>query len=173
MRCFILLCSDLAIRSGTAARLGPEHYNGRDGTLSFVTKYGSTQTVGVTAELRPLLSQCTETCVPFVAQLPRGLHPGLGYTLKATGHIHHNHLTRAFAKLARDCGIKRRIRPHDLRRTTARDVYRVTGDLRDVQGVLGHSNLTATVWYMQGEVGAVSASLLELAKLPPATERPQ
>lgn len=127
----------------------------------------------MTAELRKLLDASAKPCVPFVAQLPRGLHPGLGYALPVTGHIHPHHLGRAFAALAKRCGITRRIRPHDLRRTTARDVYGITRDIRDVQAVLGHNTLTSTVWYMQTEVGAVDTRLLELAKLQPLTERPQ
>lgn len=173
LRCFILMCSDLAMRSGTAARIGPENYDAKRGALSFVTKYGNTQVVGVTAELRALLDTCHQPNVPFVAQLPRGLHPGLGYTLRQTGHLSPAQIGRAFQSLRRRCGIERRITPHDLRRTTARNVYAITGDIRDVQNVLGHNGLTSTVWYMQTAMGAVKSDLLELAKLPTITERPQ
>lgn len=169
MRCWLLLCSDLAIRSGTAMKLGPQNYDRDKGTLTFRTKYQSAQRVAVTRELRELLDTC-EGHRPFVEILPRGPLRPRGYrryTLSETS------LRKAWRKLKRDCQITRDIRPHDLRRTTARSVYRQTKDLRVAQALLGHRDLPATLWYLQDDMVEVPITVLELAKLNPITERPQ
>jgi len=127
----------------------------------------------VPSHLRPLLESCTLHGVPFVAQLPRGfarVRSGAMRTVTVTGRMSTTTLTEHWRKLCKQCGIQRHIRPHDLRRTMARNVYTATGDLRDVRNVLGHSRLSSTVWYLEAELSAVPASLLELAKLNPITE---
>jgi integrase len=40
-------------------------------------------------------------------------------------------------------------RPHDLRRTVAEQAYKITGDLRVVQTLLGHDSLKSTLTYLQ------------------------
>lgn len=60
MRVWLLLCSDLAIRSGTAARLLPENYNPETRELSFRTKFSAAQTLPVTQELAELFAQHKE-----------------------------------------------------------------------------------------------------------------
>lgn len=40
------------------------------------------------------------------------------------------------------------LRPHDLRRTTATNLYIATHDLRAVQQYLGHDNMASTVSYL-------------------------
>ncbi len=82
-------------------------------------------------------------------------------------------LQGAFIRLRRQLGITRRIHAHDLRRTTARNVYDKTKDLRLVQALLGHSDLNSTLWYLQDNLVNVQVSTLELAKLNPVTERTQ
>lgn len=71
LKCLLMLCSDMAIRSGTARLLTPEHYDAGAKTLTFTTKYQNRQTLPVPAELAKLLDRCTKPGVPFVAQLPR------------------------------------------------------------------------------------------------------
>jgi integrase len=78
-------------------------------------------------------------------------------------------LSGAFGSLKRQLGITRKLTPHDLRRTTARNVYAITRDLRTVMALLGHSDLNSTAWYLQDNLVTVPASTLELAKLPPTT----
>lgn len=172
--CWISLCADLGLRSGTAARVAPQNYG--DGHLRFSTKYGAEQCVGVPSHLRPLLESCKVPNVPFVAQLPRGKARTRAEgqrSITVTGRISANTLAQHWHKLRKQVGIERYIRPHDLRRTVARNVYTATGDLRDVRNVLGHSRLSSTVWYLEAELSAVPASLLELAKLNPITEAKQ
>ncbi|MGC2612558.1 MAG: hypothetical protein WA354_00900 [Terracidiphilus sp.] len=58
MRLWILLCSDLALRSGAAARLCPEHRDPISGLLAFTTKFGAKLRLPVTKEIEALLRTC-------------------------------------------------------------------------------------------------------------------
>jgi len=69
-----------------------------------------------------------------------------------------------FQALCRSVGIDRRIIPHDLRRTTAVAMLELTGDVRDVQTLLGHRNLQSTLWYLDHDLRPVKRSSLELIK---------
>ncbi|SNT19085.1 integrase/recombinase XerC [Granulicella rosea] len=157
MRCWLLLCSDLAIRSGTAIALTPSCYDKDAGVLRFRSKYESTVALPVTAELAALLNKCDDPCRPFIAQLS-GRRSTYGS------------LSVQFRKLRKLAGVTRQITPHDLRRTTARNVYQITKDLRIVQALLGHADLAHTAWYLQDDMTPVLSSTLELAKLNPTTE---
>ena len=150
----LLLCSDLAIRSGTACLLGPEHYDAETGVLRYRTKYQSVQAVHVTGALRTMLSGLAAPGIPFVAQL------------NGKRRMSYVTLMRHFHKHCKALGITRGITFHDLRRTTARAVYNVSRDLRVVQALLGHADLSSTLWYMAGDLHPVPLSTLELAKMP-------
>jgi integrase len=152
LRCWLVMCSDLAIRSGTAAKLGPEHYDSGTKELVFRTKYDNAQRLPTTAALRELIGWCTGDG-PFVQQLAGGK--------KAA----YKNLIDDYAKLKKKLGITRKLTPHDLRRTTARKVYKLTGDLREAQHLLGHADLATTAWYLQDSTVEVSGSTLELVKL--------
>ena len=173
--CWLLMCSDLAIRSGTAATLGPKHYDAGAATLTFATKYQAIVTLPVTRALAALLDQCLDTTLPFVAQLAGAVgnqsitrsSPPLMRPISPVV------LTATYRRLLKRLGITRKLTPHDLRRTTARRVYSATRDLRLVQALLGHSDLQSTLWYLQDALTEVPASALELAKLNPITERTQ
>jgi integrase/recombinase XerC len=161
------MCSDMAIRSGTAVTLGPSHYDRAAGVLTFRTKYQNAQHLPVTAALRELLDTCTNPDLPFVSQLARGVGRNKHgeYPLKPLGRATDYHsLIGAFNRLKRSLGITRKLTPHDLRRTTARNVYEITHDLRTVQALLGHSDLNSTMWYLQDNLIDVPVSALELAK---------
>jgi integrase len=172
LRCWLLLCSDLAIRSGTAARLTPENYDPARRELIFTTKYQARQRLPVTAELAALLDRCTEPDVPFVAQLPRATATH-GQPLHALGHMDANSLRKLFARLRQKLGIRRKLTAHDLRRTTATRIYDATRDVRLVQALLGHGDLGSTLWYLDHHLTPVPASALELAKLNTTTETVQ
>jgi integrase len=172
LRCWLLMCSDMAIRSGTAAKLGPEHYDAARRELTFTTKYQARQRLPVTGELAALLDTCTKPGVPFVGQLPRAaaLHR---QPLHALEHMTVNSLRKLFAATRRRLGIKRKLTAHDLRRTTAVRVYDATRDIRLVQALLGHGDLGSTIWYLDHHMTPVPSSALELAKLNPTTEKLQ
>jgi integrase len=161
LRCWILLCSDLAMRSKTAAQIAPKDYDRQAGTVTFVTKFGTAQTLPVTAEIAELFASAKVTedpSVPYVALLSR------------LGRIVTKSLRQNFRQLRRKVGINRQITPHDLRRTTAVKMLELTHDLRAVQALLGHRNLSTTLYYLDHRNTPVAVANLELAKLNPHTE---
>lgn len=163
MRCFILLCSDLAMRSGTAVRISPSNYDAESGTVNFTTKKQTAQTLPVTSELRKIFDSAARCPVsmPYVTFL--SIKNGRARTS----------FTLSFKHLLRRIGVDDRIRPHDFRRTTAVNVLKVTHDIRDVQALLGHKRLATTMHYLDHGVTPVALQTLELAKLSPLNERPQ
>lgn len=169
LRCWLLLCSDLAIRSGTAARLTPSDYDPVRRELTYTTKYQARQVMPVTSELAALLDLCILPNTPFVAQLPRA-HITHRQPLHPLGHMGADGLRKLFGGLRRKLGINRKLTAHDLRRTTAMRVYDATRDIRLVQALLGHGDLNSTLWYLDHHLTPIQVSTLELAKLNPHTK---
>jgi integrase len=168
MRLWILLCSDLAIRSGTSSRIAPQHYDPRRRTIQFTTKLGEKLTLPVTKEIGDLFDSCNlGNPQPFVRQLHHALHPEWTpqYNLDSKSGYAHT-LGVAFIRLRRSLGITRKLTPHDFRRTTAVKLYEATGDARDVQSLLGHRTLASTIWYLDHDLRPVSRANLELIKNP-------
>ena len=166
LRLWLLLCSDLAIRSGTAARLGPRDYDPHSGLLRFTTKHHARLTLPVTEEIKSLLAKCNHNDpTPYARQLwqqtrakqnrPLGPFFDTGGTLR-----------RHFRDLCAAIGITRRITPHDMRRASAVAMLEYTHDVRDVQALLGHRNLTSTLWYLDHDLRPVKRSTLEIIKRP-------
>jgi integrase len=162
LRVFLLLCSDLAMRSGTAARIAPKHYDPERGQVSFSTKFGDRLTLPVTQELRNLFACANGPAdVPYVVQF----NPRANSAVKPK-HLA-NSLSLALRRLRFRLGITKRIIPHDLRRTTAVHVYENTHDLRKVQAVLGHRSLPQTLHYLDHNIMTPALETLEDAKAKP------
>ncbi|WP_109486932.1 tyrosine-type recombinase/integrase [Occallatibacter savannae] len=164
LRLWILFCSDLAIRSGTAARLGPYQYDASERMLRFTTKCEARLALPVTQEIADLIALCDlRDPTSFVRQLwmrkPRelGRRPKRDCTSA-------DRLRILFRQLCKEQGIERRITPHDLRRTTAVGMLRLTHDVRDVQAILGHRSLQSTIWYLDHDLRPVPRHNLELIK---------
>lgn len=157
LRCWLLLCSDLAIRSGTASRLSPENYDAATRTLTFRTKYNRAMTLPATRELHKILAPLAKMggSVPFVSMLNPNLTTVGPRSLYRKLHI-----------LKETLGMTRHFTLHDLRRTTAVAVLERTKDLRKVQAVLGHKQLKSTLHYLDHRITPVSVSTLEAAKQP-------
>lgn len=167
LRLWLLFCSDLAIRSGTAYKLGPEHYDAGRQELVFVTKYGENLTLPVTEEIAALLAECNlKYWEPFVAQLRRRYWGWSGLLSEQQRRGMCNSMHRHFRLLLQSLEITRKLRPHDLRRTAAVRLYKATGDLRDVQSFLGHRSLNATLWYLDHDLRPMERKTLELIKRP-------
>lgn len=154
MRLFVLLCLDMGLRSGTAVRISPSHYDPDSGTISFTTKKQATQTIAVTEEVAAILATC-QRCPPAT--------PFYAFLSVRKGGCRTS-VSLSFKHLLRRCGLDDRIRPHDLRRTAAERVYTVTKDMRDVQSLLGHKRLANTMHYLERGGRLLSRSVLEQAK---------
>jgi integrase len=154
MRCMLHLCSDLAIRSGTAAKICPQHYNPQEHMLTFRTKYARSVTLPVSKPLQVLfLLHSAESHVPYITALnPRG----------AESESSHR---RMFNRIKARLGITRRLTYHDLRRTTAVNAYELTHDLRLVQALLGHKELAHTLYYLDHNTTPVTAEAIEAIRL--------
>jgi integrase len=164
LKLLVLLCSDEAIRSGTACRLGWQHYHPEWNALIFSTKWQEKLTLPVTEEVAELLRQTNSRDErPFVTQL--WTHDR--YMTKTT--IDPATVTRHFQQAREAAGV-RYFRLHDLRRTTAVRVFRKTRDLNVVRSVLGHRDLASTVYYLDHDLVEVPRLLLEAVK-PPRKEK--
>jgi integrase len=174
IRLWILLCSDLAIRSGTAVQISPEHYDQERRELTFTSKKDSKVSLPVTEELAAIFDSCNLCCsIPFMTQIRErtrrksGAHP-LGRILD-TGPLRHE-----FKMLRQKVGIERKLVLHDLRRTAAVRLYRLTRNIRLVQSFLGHAGLPSTIWYLDNDLEPVEVLDLEAIKKPfivPRTEK--
>ena len=162
---FTLLCSALAIRSGTAVRLGPAHYDNTHALLRFTTKLGECLTLPVTNEIRELIATCDlRRNESFVRQLHE--RQPQTHLLSMNPNRYQHTIGSAFRELRRRLGITRKLTPHDFRRTTAVRIYQETGDARDVQAVLRHRSLASTIWYLDHDLRPVKRSVLEIVKRP-------
>lgn len=162
LRLWLLLCSDLAIRSGTASKLSRANYDKEQRELRFITKGQSKQTLPVTAEIAALLEPLNHASdVPYIWQLRRKEQ----VSGKAASTYYANTLRAELRALRRSLGL-RRIIAHDLRRTTAVAVYEQTQDLRAVQQLLGHIDLGTTLAYLDHDSVKVKRSTLEIIKRP-------
>jgi len=154
-RLMILLCYDAGLRSGTASRVAWSHIHGN--AIVIRTKRQSVVTVPMSPRLSAL-----------VHALPRVDGPLLSIAHGRT--ITLSFWRQRFTKLRREAGISERKTFHDLRRTIARDVYSLTQDLRIVQQLLGHQQLSSTLHYLHGAHNpeAVAAALATVT----TTEKP-
>jgi integrase len=163
MQLYLLLCSDLAIRSGTAARLAPHDYDALRGELRFVTKLGEKLTLPVTAAITELLSMCDmDSPVPFVRQLHEMEKRGGASRVRDNNYTHT--MQMEFKRLRERVGITRKLTPHDFRRTSAVKMYELTGDVCDVQALLGHRSMGSTIWYLDHDLKPVRLQNLEMIK---------
>lgn len=166
LRAMLILCSDLAIRSGTAVKIGYDNYDPERHTLSFTSKKDAHVTLATTQAVQELIDQCDPNSrLPFISQIRarevarRGRpsrHPQMNV---GTLHVE---LKALRAKL----GITKRIIFHDLRRSAAVAALRYTGNLRTVQSLLGHRSLQSTIWYLDHDLYPVDTDTLEAIKKP-------
>lgn len=168
LRLWLLLCSDMAIRSGTARKLNGTNYDPERREMRFITKGDTRQTLPVTEEVAEILDTLDQSSpVPFVWQIRA--QEGQQHHVPSTygGDV----LYKELRDIEKRLKINRRIIPHDLRRTTAVAMFNATGDLRAVKALLGHSDLKTTLWYLDHDATPVKRSTLELIKRPSWTRK--
>jgi integrase len=165
MRLWLLFCSDLAMRSGTASKIGPRNYDPRRKEVRFVTKCDEALTLPVTEEIAQILATCDHTSPnPYVLQLAFKQQKIVGGQFKTNATRYS--LNCRFRRLLKTLEIRQNLRPHDLRRTAAVRMYELTHDARDVQSLLGHRNLGSTIWYLDHDLRPITRGTLELIKRP-------
>lgn len=166
LRLMLLMCSDLAIRSGTAVRLAPQHYNPYTRELRFATKYDEKVGLPVTGDLALLLESCDlNSDLPFITQVRRLEQPRAAARMLSP-IVDPRRLRKELRQLRAQLGIDKRIVFHDLRRTTAVNLYRRTKDIRKAQALLGHHQLQSTFWYLDHDLEQIDLADLEAIKKP-------
>lgn len=166
LRLWILLCSDLAIRSGTAMGISPEHYDQERKALTFTSKKGSRVTLPVTGAVAEILDSCNlASSVPFISQVRDNTRRRTGPN-RTRQVMNSSNLRSEFRELRKSLGIERKLVLHDLRRTSAVRLYQRTHNVRLVQTLLGHVSLASTIWYLDNELEPVELEELEAIKLP-------
>lgn len=174
---YVLLCSDLAIRSGTVMKLGPEHYDPARRKLTFTTKYDEKLSLPTTAEIETLLLDCNlQSSAPFVRQLwekeaETNKRMRCGWNRNAKLISQCAAMSRIVRETMEKAGITRNVRMHDFRRRTAVRMLEQTKDLRYVQALLGHRNMATTLWYVDHNLFPINAETLEELKKPYLVER--
>jgi integrase len=138
MRLFLLLTSALGLRFAEAARIDSKCWNQEQHTITYVKKGGDKHTLPVTPEIEALFQLAPEGPEPFLWRLA-------GKQLSKRPDVQ---LRFAFAKLRRKAGVRTSLTPHALRRTAAITMYALTKDIRAVQQLLGHANMSTTAWYL-------------------------
>ena len=137
MRLFVLLCSHLALRFSEAYELTPGDHDPERHTIRVRVKGGKTRTLPVDAATEKLIDAARDT------------NPTARCIETLAGHSMCKEAVRAtFRRTLKKAAITRDLRPHDLRRTTATLLYGLSKDLRAVQQVLGHDQLTSTLHYI-------------------------
>ena len=137
LRWLILAASEAGLRSGTAYRC----------------------TIGDCAAMRIAArtknQRLTDTPIsPAIAELLATIDPLTPPDTRVVDALNHqpisqNALKRRWCLFRTKAGIRKQLRLHDLRRGLARAVYDTTGDLRQAQAILSHSNLTSTLMQLR------------------------
>jgi len=137
-RLFILLAWQLALRFAETLAVTPASHNRDKQTLTIRTKGNKVRTIPTTDDVETMLAAAGDTAgreeVPYI-------HLLRGRKLSVKG------IRTAWWYLCDRSGIKG-LKPHDLRRTTATNLYATCKDLRAVQHFLGHDNIASTVYYL-------------------------
>jgi integrase len=157
----ILLCHDCALRAGTATKLTAANFNPATRTITARTKRSRTVQVVCTARVANLIAQALHMRTLNPAKTDATLCSLLTPSRKPLTYdalLHQFHAAQTAAGLTN-------IRFHDLRRTMAINVYRLTRDLHAVKALLTHTHLNSTMWYLEGEAEMPAISILEQAAL--------
>ena len=151
LRLYVLLCHDCALRSSSAVQAGPGHYDGQRRTLTMVTKGGEPVVLPVTERLHEALQPLMSGGKPFVAQLMPSHHRAAWKSVREK-------MAMEWVALKLALNLPPGLRLHDFRRTMARNMYAITGDVRAAQAILGHASPLTTWRYLDQHVKAISVA---------------
>jgi site-specific recombinase XerC len=151
---FAVLCAgEAGLRTGTTLRVRPVDV--QDGYIVTRTKRGMVTKTPVSQRLAALLA-----VVPSPVDTRQTVFDLL------CGHVYQEpdrELQKRWAAWKRKCGVRSELRLHDLRRGLARRLYAATGDLRLVQSLLSHDQLTSTLHYLDAADRRVTPQTLDAA----------
>lgn len=83
----------------------------------------------------------------------RGGAPGPLFWTRHGGRLSDRYVRRMVASMASRAGLRRRVHPHCLRHTFARELYDESVGMREIQLALGHRRLDTTATYLES-IGA-------------------
>ncbi len=137
----MLLARDGALRTGTILSLKPSQLDWQRNEMQGQTKGGRRFTTPMTQRLRDKLTWAVQSCQNSEQTI-------LGATRQNRAPYSIDAIHRQLARAKQRAGITAGWTFHDLRRTTARDLYTATHDIRKVQRLLSHVHLRTTLWYI-------------------------
>ena len=143
-RLLLLLAHDEGLRAGTIARMTRENCDLEKRELRGSTKLGAGYAVPMTARVYEQIAFAWAAAQPGETILG-----AISFRRKAINHKSVQELVR---NAKRSAGIRSSWTLHDLRRGAARRIYERTRDVRKVQRLLSHKNLSTTMWYL-GDTG--------------------
>jgi integrase len=152
LRFVLLACSHAGLRASTAFRLAPKDI--QEGYIVRHSKRGTVVRVPVSPELAEVMAS-----VPYGTEA----NSSSQFVTLLTGKVCSGYSTlwQWFRVEKLRLGISSGITMHDFRRGLARALYKTTGDLRQVQSMLGHSSLKSTVGYLQAANRPISLEALQ------------
>jgi integrase/recombinase XerC len=154
----LLLAHDEGLRAGTIARMQKHNCDLEKRELRGTTKFGAGYAVPMTKRVYEKLA-----LVCALAQPEETLLGAISFRRQRVNPKSVQELVRAAKRRA---GITSDWTLHDLRRSAARRLYERTRDVRKVQRLMSHKNLSTTMWYL-GDAGVeIDASDLEPAPNP-------
>lgn len=139
MRAWLILAAELGLRISETLRVCDATHNAQTRSITIITKGAKPRTLPTTQELESLFGiapSATDPTTPLIARLH-------GRPISAS------QLRRYWSKLKKQTGTREEIHPHDLRRSAAERLYDQTRDIRAVQRMLGHDDLTSTMQYLE------------------------
>jgi site-specific recombinase XerC len=136
----MLLAQEAGLRAGAIASLCRHNLDFKEGVMRGKTKGGANYNVPMTARVRERL-----LWVAAQAEPEEPLVAAISYRRGAQSVRDLDYHVR---QAKRRAGVDSAWTLHDLRRSAARRVYERTRDVRKVQRVLSHKNLSTTMWYL-------------------------
>ena len=146
---YLLICwTQMGMRFSEPLKCTPNDYNRAEKTITATVKGGKIREYPVTKQLAKILDEIQPTG-PEAAETP--------YYCTLHGRLYNGKPVRWLCDVARrewtkcreQAGIDNSLHIHDLRRTAATNIHRVTGDVLAAQQLLGHEDLATTTHYLK------------------------
>ena len=132
----LLLVHDQALRARAALELSSSDFQPQTKTITSRGKRNQVTRIPASGRVAQMLHDCPPGDGSYISRYA-------GRTITYPVALQHWYALRAKA------GVNQTLNMHDLRRTMAEDTYRICGDLRVIQTLLGHNLLHSTTVYLQ------------------------